>query len=99
MGGEHCQRESEGDLGEWLRVPSKGHSGMALQIARLHDIREIQIKCRRKSMAREVFSSLLCNEKLIVVIVRDVEVPLGCCKSLTEVDKNPSVETVPELFF
>lgn len=50
-------------------------------------------------MAREVFSSLLCNEKLIVVIVRDVEVPLGCCKSLTEVDKNPSVETVPELFF
>ena len=69
------------------------------KIARLHDIREIQIKCRRKSMGGEVFSSLLCNEKLIVVIVRDVEVPLGCFKSLTEVDKNPSVETVPELIF
>lgn len=50
-------------------------------------------------MGREVFSSLLYNEKLIVVTVRDVEVPLGCCKSLMEVDKNPSVETVPELFF
>ena len=38
-------------------------------------------------MGREVFSSLLYNEKLIVVTVRDVEVPLGCCKRLMEVDK------------
>ena len=29
-GGEHCKRESEGDLGEQLKVSSKGRSGMAL---------------------------------------------------------------------
>ena len=46
-----------------------------------------------------LFFALLCNEKLIVVPIRDVEVLLGCCKSLMKVDKNHPVETVPELFF
>lgn len=68
------------------------------KIARLHNIREMQIKCWKEVYGKRFFFFLLYNEKLIVVTVRDVEVPLGCCKSLMEVDKNPSVEIVPELF-